>query len=262
MAEETTSIDRRDVVVPSPIEIKETTPATVLDLAIEKGASLNQLEKFLDLKLRWEANEARKAYHEAMAAFKMTPPDIEKDKTVSYTVQGKGTTTYSHASLANVTSKINKSLSEHGLSAAWITSQEERGVTVTCTITHRLGHSESTSLTAAPDTSGSKNSIQAIGSSITYLQRYTLLALVGLATHDMDDDGRTGAGSEPVYITEAQIDQLKKERDLRKTDSKVFLAHFDIESLDQLPAKRFDEAMRLIKARPVPAKGREPGEEG
>ena len=78
-------------------------------------------------------------------------------------------------------------------------------MSVICTISHWQGHAESTKLSAAPDNSGSKNSIQAIGSTISYLERYTLLALTGLATHDMDDDGNA-ASVEP--ITENQIAEI------------------------------------------------------
>jgi hypothetical protein len=120
-----------------------------------------------------------------MAAFKVNPPKIVKDMTVSYKQ-----TRYNHASLANVAGMINSALGEHGLSAAWVTGQKEGMVHVTCKITHILGHSELTELFAAPDATGSKNSIQAIGSTVSYLQRYTILALTGLATGEHDNDGQ------------------------------------------------------------------------
>ena len=152
----------------------------------------------LDAQLKYEANEARKAYAAAMAAFKEDPPQIIKDRTVGYQAKG-GTVGYSHASLGNVTLCINKALSAHGLTASWETGQVDGKVRVTCHITHVLGHRESTFLDAAPDGSGSKNPIQAIGSTVTYLQRYTLLALTGLATYDQDDDGK-GSGEGPPAV--------------------------------------------------------------
>ena len=66
-----------------------------------------------------------------------------------------------------------------------------------------MGHFETTSLTAAGDQSGGKNAIQALGSTISYLERYTILALTGLSTHEMDDDAK---GVE--YITEKQLSSL------------------------------------------------------
>jgi len=153
---------------------------------------VDQMAKLQEISERYEANEARKAYHVAMSAFKEDPPVISKDRNVNYTTS-KGTTNYNHATLGNVTAIINKALSKHGLTASWVTSQADKGIMVTCKVTHEMGHLEETSLTSLPDASGGKNPIQAIGSAVSYLQRYTILALTGLATHDMDDDG-AGAG--------------------------------------------------------------------
>jgi hypothetical protein len=122
-----------------------------------------------------------------MAAFKENPPTVFKDKTADFTTQ-KGRTTYKYANLAGVATVIGKELSKHGLSAAWKTEQNGK-ITVTCTITHAMGHSESCSLSADADQTGNKNAIQAVGSTISYLQKYTLLALTGLAADDQDDDG-------------------------------------------------------------------------
>lgn len=163
-------------------------------VAADGNLDVAKLEKLLEMHERWEATQAKKAYVVAMTAFKAGPPEIFKDQTVKY-----GTTSYNHASLSNVTTCINQSLSKHGLSASWETSQDGDTIKVTCKITHVMGHSESTCLPGKPDSSGSKNAIQAVGSTITYLERYTLLALTGLATHDQDNDGKD-PGEKPVEI--------------------------------------------------------------
>ncbi len=75
------------------------------------------------------------------------------------------------------------------MSHGWSVDQHNGEVTVTCTLTHERGHRESVSITAPPDDSGKKNAIQRIGSTVTYLERYTLLAITGLAAHEQEDDG-------------------------------------------------------------------------
>lgn len=156
---------------------------------------VDKLEALLKVQMQWEATQAKKAYVVAMSDFKVSPPEILKDKNVKYHTT-KGDVDYKHATLHNVTSKINTELSKHGLTASWVTSQDNGSVKVTCKITHIMGHSEETCLSAPPDNTGSKNVIQAIGSTVTYLQRYTLLALTGLATYDQDDDGKAGANQQ------------------------------------------------------------------
>lgn len=168
-------------------------PDNLLAIALQKGVSLDQLERFMALKERHDANEARKAYTESMARAKRSPPTIGKDKFVSFLTQ-KGVTEYHHATLGNVVRNIVAWLAEYGFSHAWRTEQIEGGrVAVTCTLTHAMGHSESVTLDAFKDDSGGKNNIQSLGSSVTYLQRYTLLAITGLATEDQDDDGASSA---------------------------------------------------------------------
>lgn len=171
------------------VNIRSNAPADLIREAMSGGADLDKLEKLLVLQERWEANEARKAYNVAMSDFKSVPIKVIKDSQVKFDSQ-KGRTEYKYANLANVVDCIATELSKHGLSASWRTSQTDK-ITVTCRISHILGHYEETSLTAMPDSSGNKNFIQSVGSTVTYLERYTILAMLGLATYDQDDDGRS-----------------------------------------------------------------------
>lgn len=164
-------------------------PNELLRMAVSQGAGIETLEKLLDLQLRYEKNEARKAYVVAMNAFKQNPPTILKNKSVSF-----GQTSYSHATLDHVCDAVTKGLSEHGISHRWKVDQLEGWIKVTCILTHDMGHSEETTLQGQPDQSGSKNSIQAIGSTVTYLQRYSLLAATGLAASNGDTDGHVTNG--------------------------------------------------------------------
>lgn len=225
-----------------PYEVATTadnSPAAMMVRALSTpGMDLDKLKQFMELQERWEKNEARKAYTEAMAAFKKNPPEIEKDKHVKY-----GNTEYFHASLGNVTTKINTALGEHGLSAAWTTEQGEKGVSVTCKITHILGHFETTTLTAANDTSGAKNAIQALGSTISYLERYTILALTGLATHEMDNDG----GGKTEYISETQLSTIVDFINEKGVDVVKFKKFMGVDDYELIPAANFNRAIEALK---------------
>lgn len=165
----------------------QVTPMGILQLAISQGADIDKLTKLMELQERWEANKARKAFNAAMAKFKANPPQISKNKHVKF-----GTTEYDHATLDHVSERITSALSAVGISHKWAVQQKDGQISVSCVLTHELGHSESTTLMAGADGSGSKNAIQAIGSAVTYLQRYTLLAATGMAA-GIDDDGKASA---------------------------------------------------------------------
>lgn len=160
-----------------------------IDHALRNNASLDQLQQLMEMKERFDENEARKAFTVAMAQFKQNPPEIIKDKQVGYDDKNGNLVGYRHATLAAVCDAAIKGLALVGISHRWDPKQQNGYVGVSCVLTHAAGHSESVYLEAPADTSGKKNSIQAIGSSVTYLQRYTLLAITGLATKDQDNDG-------------------------------------------------------------------------
>lgn len=217
------------------------TPMQMIQLAIEKGGSIDQLEKLMALQERWEQNEARKAYVAAMSAFKADPPELFKTKHVRYKEVD-----YYHAGLDQVANRISEAMSQHGLSFRWDTNQQESMITVSCVVTHQLGHSEKVTLQAAPDTSGSKNSIQAIGSTVSYLQRYTLLAVSGLATKDMDDDG-VGAEA-PRKVTPEQVEHLREvAKKAHRTDMIKLCEWLGVDELEDLTVEKYESACKTLE---------------
>lgn len=179
------------IVVDAPIVREERTHPLVA-AAMAKGSALADpatLRQLMDLQERWEAGEARKSFTRALAALKRDLPTvIAKDSTVDFT-SARGRTYYKHASLAGVMDAITEPLTAHGFSLSWVPSTGEKStVRVTCRLTHAEGHSEECSLDAPADTSGSKSPAQAVASTITLLQRYTALALLGIATADMQEE--------------------------------------------------------------------------
>lgn len=235
MGSEIVKVEKNEVVAAAP------NPYGIIEKAIAQGVEPEALEKLLAMQERFEANEARKAYVKAMGAFKAKPPKIIKDTTVEF-----GTTKYKHAKLAQVTEKVGAAMSEHGLTASWQTDQAENGsISVTCKVTHELGHSESTSLVSAPDNSGGKNSIQAIGSAVSYLQRYTLLAICGLATYDDND----GVANE--LVDEAQLSTLTDLMAAHDVNESKFMEYWRISELSELWASNFERACTMIQSKPL-----------
>lgn len=177
----------------------DVTPTGILQIAVQQGADVDKLATLLELQERWQATQARQAYHAAMARFKQSPPKIIKNRHVKF-----DDTEYDHATLDHVTEAITETLSAVGISHRWKMCQSSE-IAVTCVLTHEMGHSEEVTLKASPDTSGNKNSIQAIGSTVTYLERYTLLAAVGMAAAGMDNDGRSADEEQKPRTPEARV---------------------------------------------------------
>ena len=250
---------KTDFQVPAVVAL---TPLQVLDNAIARGATPEIIEKMMTLQERWEKNEARKAFDAAMANAKAEIPVIAKNRHVGFDSKkaGASRTDYKHEDLAEIARTIDPILAKHGLSYRFRTnSAPNEPVTVTCIVSHSLGHSEENTLQGPRDDTGNKNGIQQIGSTLTYLQRYTLKAALGLAA-SADDDGNAAGGVKP--ITEEQLVELDsaivdiaaaggfEEKPTRKNFCKVL----GIDSLADLPATRFEEAKDLLAQRRKAAK--------
>lgn len=184
------------------------TPMQMMQLAVSRGTSIEQLQQLMALQERWEANEARKAFNVAFAAFRAEAVRVIKGKTVDAgPLSGK-----KYAELYTVVNAVTPALAQHDLSTSWaLTKDEKDWIEVTCTVRHILGHSESVSMGGPPDSGGAKNAIQARASAVSYLQRYTLKAICGVAEQGEDTDGaritpNAGAGDD---LTEEQKDMVK-----------------------------------------------------
>jgi len=239
-------ITRRDQ-PPPVIRLPESNPLQMLANALARGIDNSQLEKLMDLADRYEKNEARKAYVAAMAAFKLNAPSILKDKHVKYKTRDGDLIEYDHASLGAVTSAVVEGLAKVGISHRWDVKQNAGVVHVTCILTHELGHSEQGSLESGVDNSGKKNPIQQMASAVSYLQRYTLLSVAGLATNDGDDDGReTGGEDEVVCITDKQVADLEALMAEWKTDRAAMLSYYRIDALTDIPLSSYDRICREV----------------
>jgi hypothetical protein len=165
--------------------------------AMNPAVDIDKMERLLTMQERMQDRQSAQEYAKAMSLFREEAPSILKTES-GYDDR------YRYAKLDKAISQIAPLLSKCGLSYRWSTNQGDSGIEVTCHVTHLLGHGEATSLKAAADTSGSKNSVQAIGSTVSYLQRYTLFSILGLAASDDDD----GAKSEIALITEEQANEI------------------------------------------------------
>lgn len=214
------------------------TPMEMLGQAIEKGLAADTIDKLMGLAERWDRVNARKAFDQAIAAAKAEIPVIAKTAT--------GHNSKKYADFASIARTVDPILSKHGLSYRFRTNQDDKLIRVTCVLSHEAGHSEETTLAGPADQTGNKNAIQAIGSTLTYLQRYSLVQALGLAAAE-DDDGKAGGAGEK--ITDEQAGKL-----LNIIDTKIvgtegrLLKWARIDRIEDLPASRYAEAVEKLKS--------------
>lgn len=191
--------------------------SNLLTIAIEKGAGIEQLSSLMDLHLRMGKEFARREFIRAVSEFQSKVKPVQKTASVKYTT-GKGSTNFTFAKLGDIIQAITPTLAECGLSVRWSSKTSDNLIAVTCIVSHVGGHEEQTTMSGEPDQSGGKNNIQAKGSTMTYLQRYTLNLALAICTEDDND----GAGGAPVQKPTLTQDKLQVIRDrIRAGTAKV-----------------------------------------
>jgi len=213
-------------------------PAQLLSQAIASGATPDILERLMDAQERWESRQARKEFDAAMAKARQQIPNIHKTK------KGHG---YSYEGLDDIARTIRPILAEHGLSYRWKTDQDASTIKVTCIIAHASGHTEENSMAAPINAVATKlqNPIQAMGSAITYLQRYTLKAALGLSA-SLDDDA---ASLTAAPINDDQRDHLLSLLQEHDIDIERFCTAYGISNVAALKASDYQRALTAINRR-------------
>ncbi|NPU23993.1 ERF family protein [Bradyrhizobium denitrificans] len=223
----------------------------ILKQAMDAGKTGEDLKNMLDLYERMEAIAARRAFDAALAEAQAEIPTITKNRLVHFEAKNGGKdTSYRHEDLAEIVETIRPILHKHGLSHRFKTHQEMVNgsmlITVTCVITGH-GYREETPLSSGPDqnTSG-MNNLQRIASAVTYLERYTLKAALGLAASN-DDDGR-GSSAETGTITALQMERMEALIAEVGADPVKVYQRYKKNSLAELTQSDFKSAMEKLES--------------
>lgn len=176
--------------------LQNNNPSSFMLQALAQGATLEQLEKMMELQERFERREAEKAYNDAFAAFRGHNITVPKSKLVD---RGKAGS-FNQAEYEDICKRISPALSENGLSFShdqkfgskrWMTDGVENDVAwvyVTCILAHRLGHSVRLDLDGPPGDLSANTVVQNMQVTASYLKRQSLLAITGTATGGEDDE--------------------------------------------------------------------------
>ncbi|HCF0051543.1 TPA: ERF family protein [Pseudomonas aeruginosa] len=181
--------------------------ATTVLQVIQKAASdpscdIEKLERLMAMHERMQAKRAEQQYADAMAAMQQELPAIGE--------RGNAAGRYTYALWEDINEKLKPILAKHGFSISFRMPRCDKGIEVEGVLTHRAGHSERTTIVLPADTSGNKNAVQAVASSVSYGKRYTAGALLNYTTHGEDDDAFSAVSQQPALDQQVVIDILER----------------------------------------------------
>lgn len=195
-----------------------------------------RIERMYEMYERAAARNARAAYDEALAEMQPKLPVVEK--------RGRGHNDVAYALWEDIAEAITRVTAQHGFSLTFRVNRNEGMVAVTAILAHRDGHREETTLSLPVDSSGSKNAVQAIGSSTSYGKRYTAGLLLNIITKGEDNDAASVATV--AQVSEQQLQQLTETMETVGADLNGFLKYFKVAQLSDLKAADFPRAMAAL----------------
>lgn len=231
---------------PAPVSDNAAIIQVIERAALNPEVDIDKMERLLAMQERIVARNAEAAYASAFADMQPELPEIPE--------RGKGHGSITYAKWEDINDLIKPVLSRHGFSLSFRTGRSEAGKpTVTAVLRHREGHSDETTLELDSDQSGSKNSVQAIGSSTSYGKRYTAQALLNLTSRGEDDDGyRAGTGER---LSEEQIREINELAEEVGADKIKFCKYIQVKSIADIPVNRFEKAKAILNSKREQTKG-------
>jgi hypothetical protein len=229
--------------LPAPLSEAGAIVQMIERIALNPAADIDKFERLLEMQERVAARTAKAAYDAALAVMQPELPVIAERGGIR---NKDGDVQSTYALWEDINDAIKPILSRHGFALSFRVERPEGLIAVTGVLSHRDGHREETTLSLPVDSSGSKNSVQAIGSSTSYGQRYTAKLLLNLTSRGVDDDGKAGGSA---YITDEQVGTIQELMESVGADRERFLAYIGAASIAEIPADKFKAAMAALMAK-------------
>ncbi len=226
------------------------TPIQLISQAIGKG-NIDSMERLFNLQERWEKNQAKKAYDEAMSRFQASCPIIKRKKEGSRTKSGQ--LAFKYAPLELIVKEVQPVLRENDLSYDFKPEKNDAGkiVAVRCYAKHKDGHSDFSEM---PVSEGGGTPImsnaQIVAANISFSKRHAFCNIFGIVTED--EDNEKALQSTPVVDVEGikakfdkctTIPQMKKVRDSLTPDE---MKNVEIVEFANAVIKRIKEDIPVV----------------
>lgn len=226
--------------------------ATSLIGMIERAATnpeidMNKMERLWQMYKEESARQAEAKFNTAFAQMQSELPEIREGGQIRH--DKKLISTYGRWD-EDINPVIKPVLQKHGFAISFRIDTKEK-ITVEAVLCHEAGHCIRTSIVLPSDTSGSKNAVQAVASSVSYGKRYTAGALLNITTCGMDDDGQ--AAGKAATITDEQAMTMQALQEDVGADKQKFFSYLttkcktEIKAFKDIPAVHYASAITALE---------------
>lgn len=237
--------------VPAPISEVESILSGIVRAASDPAVDVDKFERLMGMYERITANKAKATFDAALSAMQPELPVVDRRGKIVIRDKNDRTTIIQstpYALFEDINEAIGPVMARHGFAVSFRVGLAQDGkITVTGILSHREGHREETMIALPHDSTGSKNSVQAIGSSTSYGKRYTLCALLNITTRGEDDDGKKAG--DPEFITPEQVERIQLLIVETGSDIQRYCKHMKVARIEEITVKKFDDAIAALEAK-------------
>lgn len=226
----------------------------LMQAARDPNVKPENLERYLAMHKELLADQRKEEFNAAMGRLQPRLPRIKKNGRIEIvdkqTGQVKQSTPF--ARYEDLDRVIRPLLFEEGFTGFSFTTEERTvaggGIVVHGKLSHKCGHSEVSSMPVPLDTSGSKNNIQGMGSSLSYGKRYLVCAMLNIITEGEDTDGHQVTG--PIGEREVNmLIDLMKQAGMDPAAEAKFKTHMKVKALSDILLRDYPQAVYLLQAK-------------
>lgn len=215
---------------------------------IERAASnpavdVDKMRSLLEMQERIMTKQAEIDFNQSMTRLMAKLPIVDKTGRIEFTDKNGEVRSTPFAKYEDIDAAIRPVMIEEGFSLSFDTTPRDGGgVIITGTLSHSAGHKKTASMPVALDTTGSKNNIQSMGSSLSYGKRYVVGLLLNIITRGEDTDGIDR--DTPITTEQAvEIDLLVKEV---AADKPAFLRYMAVNDIRDIKAIHYNKAKTAL----------------
>lgn len=205
-------------------------------VALDPSVDIDRLEKIIQMERESQRHTAERAFNVALSNMQPELPAVE--------ARGRGDKNAKYGKLEDIQAAIRPILQRHGFAVRFKVHDGEASLAVECILSHKDGHSDSDRISLPYDKTGSKNDVQARGSTVSYGKRYTLCNILNIQVGGEDNDG---AGEPSETIGPEQMTELNDLLTASKSDRPKFFAHIKVDGMADITVKQFPAVKKLLE---------------
>ncbi len=218
-------------------------------LAINPDVDVAKLSALLDMKERVADKQAEREFNAAMVQLQMVLPRVKKNGFVNKTKAGDPAGSgggYNFATWEDMDTVLRPLMREYGFVLSFNSEppgREGGGAWVIGTLLHIGGHSREARINLTLDSGAGKNSLQAMGSTLSYGKRYVAEMLFNIVREGADDDATTGG---IIYVSAAKAKEIDDLITTTRIDRTAFLQWAEVKSTSEIRLENYTSTLNAI----------------